>query len=116
MSPHRTFRDDAARLWNAWDVHPTWGERRAHERRLKSGAPPPARSSDRRLAHRRRTTGIRIALPPRLASGWIAFECGDERRRVAPIPAGWAEVSEDLLRALWATAEHLPPRRKRLVE
>jgi hypothetical protein len=115
VTPHRTFNDDAARLWNAWDVVPSWGERRLSERRAEPGAPAAA-VRERRLAERRRRKGIRIALPPRLANGWIAFECGDERRRVAPIPPGWEHLSETELRTLWGQAEQLPPRRKRLVE
>ena len=99
MTPHRTFLDDDARLWNAWDVIPAWGERRTAERR-----------------ERRRYRGLRIALPPRLAHGWVAFEHADERRRVAPIPEGWDQLPEGALRDLWLQAEHLPPRRKGLIE
>ena len=115
MTPHRTFRDETARLWNAWDVHPLWGERRSRERRHLAGSPPPALHERRRL-QRRMAAGLRISLPPRLAGGWIAFECGLERRRVAPIPTGWSELDDDGLRALWRDAEQLPPRRKRLIE
>jgi hypothetical protein len=115
VSPHRTFLDDLARLWNAWDVIPAWGERRVLDRRARSPEIG-ARVVDRRLRERRRTRGLRIALPPRLANGWIAFECGDERRRVAPIPEGWDALPEPGLRELWRAAEHLPPRRKGLVE
>lgn len=71
---------------------------------------------DRRRADRRRARGIRIALPTRLARGWIAFEWNDERRRVAPIPPRWDAMPEEELRGLWRDAERLPPRRKRLVE
>jgi hypothetical protein len=112
VTPHRTFNDDAARLWNAWDVVPTWGERRQRERRDEPGLPPAALLERRRM-ERRRHKGIRIALPPRMAHGWIAFECGEERRRLAPIPPGWEHLSEAELRALWGDAERLPPRRKR---
>ncbi len=115
VSPHRTFLDDLARLWNAWDVIPAWGERRTVERRLQN-EPAGTRVIDRRMRERRRLRGLRISLPPRLAQGWIAFECGDERRRVAPIPAGWAMLPDAGLRELWRGAEQLPPRRKRLVE
>lgn len=115
VSPHRTFLDDLARLWNAWDVIPAWGERRTEERRLRR-EPAGERLIERRTRERRRLRGLRIALPPRLAQGWIAFECGDERRRVAPIPAGWDHLPEPALRDLWRGAEELPPRRKRLVE
>lgn len=113
MSPHRTFLDDLARLWNAWDVIPEWGERRSNDRRAGSAG---ARTIERRTRERRRVRGLRIALPPRLAHGWIAFECGEERRRVAPIPMGWSDLPETGLRDLWRGAEQLPPRRKRLVE
>lgn len=115
MSPHRTFLDDSARLWNAWDVLPVWGERRRAERR-NSGSGVAARRPERRVHDRRHDRGLRIALPPRLASGWLAFECGAERRRVAPIPEGWTELDEHGLRELWRRADVLPPRRKGLVE
>jgi hypothetical protein len=114
VSPHRTFRDDIARLWNAWDVIPSWGERRAADRRTSTA--PASRAIDRRMRERRHPRGMRIALPPRLAHGWITFECGDERRRVAPIVSGWEALPESGLRDLWRGAEPLPPRRKRLVE
>ena len=113
MTPHRTFNDEHARLWNAWDVIPSWGERRYRERRAL--ADHVAAPVERRRAERRRTRGIRIALPPRLAQGWVAFESGDERRRLAPIPSGWSQRSEPELRVLLGQAERLPPRR-RLIE
>ncbi len=113
MCPHRTFHDDTARLWNAWDVVPMWGERRYHERREHLEQ---RRSAERRRQERRRYRGLRIALPPQLAQGWIAFESGDERRRLAPIPPGWHELTEEQLVELWRVAEPLPPRRKRLIE
>jgi hypothetical protein len=115
VSPHRTFLDDLARLWNAWDVIPAWGERRSIERRTH-GEAGGARIVERRTRERRHHHGLRIALPPRLAKGWIAFEHAEERRRVAPIPAGWEQLPELGLRELWRGAEHLPPRRKGLVE
>ncbi len=115
MSPHRTFLDDLSRLWNAWDVIPAWGERRLADRRAKTEGVR-TRAVDRRYIERRRTRGLRISLPPRLAHGWVAFEHGDERRRVAPIPPSWYELPESELRALWRGAEELPPRRKGLVE
>lgn len=115
MSPHRTFLDDLARLWNAWEVIPAWGDRRLNDRR-EQAEPVGGRMVDRRLRERRRARGLRIALPPKLVHGWVAFECADERRRVAPIPQGWSDLPEAGLRELWRDAEQLPPRRKRLVE
>ena len=29
------------------------------------------------------------ALPPDLLNGWLSFECGEQRRRYAPIPPDW---------------------------
>jgi hypothetical protein len=46
----------------------------------------------------------------------VAFECDEDRRRVAPIPPGWHELPEQELVHLWREAELLPPRRKGLVE
>jgi hypothetical protein len=114
VSPHRNFRDDDGQEWIAWDVIPSWGERRRGERRSTGAGGPPA-TGERRGLDRRSRRGIRIALTPRLADGWLAFESNDERRRVAPIPAEWHLMSEERLRALWRNAESLPPRR-RLVE
>lgn len=114
MSPHRTFRDDRDVAWNAWDVIPTWGERRAGERRHRAEGPP-VHSGERRYRDRRVARGIRIALSPRLAKGWLAFESDDARRRLAPIPDEWHLLPDDGLRALWRTAEQLP-KRKRLLE
>lgn len=115
MSPYRTFLDDLARLWSAWDVIPAWGDRRVAERRDRRESAG-SRLVDRRGRERRRVPGLRIALPPRLAGGWLAFEYRDERRRLAPIPSGWSELPEPGLRELWRGAERLPPRRKGLVE
>ena len=114
MSPYRNFRDDEDQEWTAWDVIPSWGERRRGERRASESRNPPP-TGDRRLEDRRRHRGIRIALTPRLAAGWLAFESSDERRRLAPIPNEWHLMAEDALRALWRAAELLPKRR-RLIE
>lgn len=114
VSPHRNFRDDDDKEWTAWDVIPSWAERRRGERRA-TGPGRPLATGERRLHDRRRHPGIRIALTPRLANGWLAFESTDERRRLAPIPAEWHLMSEERLRALWRDAERRP-RRRRLLE
>ncbi len=113
MSPHRVFRDDGDVVWNAWDVIPAWGERRVSERRNRTEGPP-AHAGERRHRERRTAHGIRIALTPRLAKGWLAFESESSRRRLAPIPHEWHELPDDDLRELWRGAEQLPPRRRLL--
>lgn len=115
MSPSRDFHDDSGRLWTAWDVIPSWGERRQGERRGRAHGVPSG-GIDRRRAERRRHRGIRIGLPAALSGGWLAFVSGVERRRVAPIPHAWDALPDEQLRALWRRAERLPDRRRRLVE
>lgn len=41
---------------------------------------------------------------PELADGWLTFEREAIRKRVTPIPEGWAELPEDELRLLCANA------------
>jgi hypothetical protein len=115
MSPHRRFTDDDGLLWQAWDVTPSWGERRTHQRRQRNEGPPP-HTGERRIADRRKHRGIRIGLTPALAGGWLAFESEGIRRRIAPIPEGWDALSDDELRALWRAAEKIEGRRRRLIE
>jgi hypothetical protein len=54
----------------------------------------------------------RGALPDPFQRGWLSFDSGTETRRLAPIPDGWKELSEDGLRRLCEKAE-VAPRRKR---
>ena len=42
---------------------------------------------------------------PGFEGGWLGFECEAERRRLAPVPDGWEEASDDELRALLARAQ-----------
>ena len=114
MSPHRSFRDDTDVVWNAWDVIPSWGERRVVERR-QAAEGPPSHAGERRIRERRVARGIRIALTPRLSRGWLAFESHSARRRLAPIPEEWHALPDEELLELWRVAEQLP-RRRRLVE
>ena len=43
--------------------------------------------------------------------GWLAFDAGTETRRLAPIPAGWQEMSDQALLALCEKAEVAKRRR-----
>ena len=101
---HRSFRDDAGREWDVWEVVPTAVERRIGQ----SAARPPE-------VERRRVRETRVVVPDRLQKGWLAFQCGWERRRLAPIPTDWDEMTafellELLHQADWRT------RGRRLVE
>ena len=51
-------------------------------------------------AHRRVLPGLR--------HGWLCFESGREKRRLAPYPAGWRAISDRELAALWECAVRVP--------
>ena len=78
---HRPFDDASGVRWDAFAVHP-------------SGA-----------------TAGRGALPDPYQKGWLSFTSPMETRRLAPIPEGWTELSDDGLRLLFEMAE-IAPRRK----
>jgi hypothetical protein len=83
--PHRTFLDGDGTEWTVWDVHPTVRER----------LPQVAES---------------------LRTGWLALRSSDvDRRRIAPIPDGWHEWTDEQLRVLLGHAEPRPAM-QRLVE
>ena len=49
--------------------------------------------------------GLRAdTLLPGLAEGWLSFECRNERRRIAPIPADWETMTADELSRLCSRA------------
>jgi hypothetical protein len=52
----------------------------------------------------------RVRLPEPFESGWLAFESVGEKRRLSPIPEGWASRSDDGLRQLWQAADVVPHR------
>lgn len=54
----------------------------------------------------------RSSVPESLREGWLTFESGNERRRLAPIPRSWEEATEERLHLFCAAAELLDPSRK----
>ena len=52
----------------------------------------------------------RIVVPADMQSGWLAFQCGEERRRLAPPPASWNEMSDTALLRLISQATPIRPR------
>ena len=76
----RIFDDIRGRRWRVFAVHPSSST-------LESGA-----------------------LPDSYREGWLSFEASDERRRVAPIPARWEELSIDELQILCHQAHRAPKR------
>lgn len=79
---HREFDDTRGVRWIAFAVHPS----------------PETRE--------------RAGLRARFQDGWLAFDCGMETRRLAPIPDAWHELPDDHLRAMCDKAEVAPRRAK----
>jgi hypothetical protein len=75
---HRTFSGSDGALWNAWSIAPdrpeSWNTKAAH------------------------------FLPTGMTEGWLCFECGDDKRRLSPVPDGWDALSDEELRAMCASA------------
>ena len=54
----------------------------------------------------------RSTVPEGLQGGWLTFESGNERRRLAPIPRSWEDASLEKLQMFCGAAELLDPSRK----
>jgi hypothetical protein len=102
---HRTFRDDMGREWDVWEVVPT-----AVERRIAAPRPRPA------AAERRRVQETRVVVPESLQKGWLAFQSGNERRRLSPIPPDWENLTAGELLDLLHQAAGRSSRARRLIE
>ena len=57
--------------------------------------------TERTVAAERRRDHL---LPAEYREGWLVFESANEKRRLAPVPAGWSELPGELLSALCAKA------------
>ena len=96
----RTFVDSSRREWLAFDVIPRADERRYTDRRNPDD--PEFGGENRRDTDRRLTVGGAGRMQG--AEGWLCFECGDDRRRLSPIPKGWARASDATLEAYCRSA------------
>jgi hypothetical protein len=61
------------------------------------------------------TQPIGDSLGPEFRHGWLVFAQGAARRRLVPIPEGWAEMPERELRRLCLAATPAAPRRRVIV-
>lgn len=48
-------------------------------------------------------------LPGAYQAGWLVFDSGTRKLRLAPIPAGWADLADHALRELLLAAEPTTP-------
>ena len=88
--PERVFRTASGVEWHVWSVIP--GGAPAEERRhgYDRRSPDPViafKGPDRRASAERRRRALAVA--PEMQLGWLVFESGAERRRLAPIPPAW---------------------------
>jgi hypothetical protein len=94
---HRQFTDTAGQTWDVWDVHPTTASRTLA--RLYPHQSPESVADT--PCH---------AVAPGLADGWLCFGHGDERRRLAPVPADWEALGlAELERLLGCAVRVLRP-------
>jgi hypothetical protein len=121
----RVFRDESGAEWVVWAVRPGRegreregrvrgdGERRTRPDRRVAPAPEPIverrRGGDRRGMAASRIERYVRTLAPAVAQGWLAFQSDTVRRRLSPIPDGWADRTEEELIALCRTARPVPP-------
>lgn len=95
---YRTFVDSAGRRWEVWLVTPAASERRRADRRAGASHGFEG-TSDRRITPERRRSPFRqsVAISSEYNNGWLCFESEGEKRRLVPVPKGWAEADLDRL-------------------
>lgn len=79
----REFTDKSARRWTVWAVHPTTVAKGRH-----------------------------VAVQAEFARGWLTCETPGEKRRIAPIPAGWESMSDAELETLCVQGMLVRPTRR----
>ena len=93
--PHRRMQDETGRWWDVWDTRPTIIDRRAGRER---------RRGNRVAGDRRQKSEPRVSVEPEFRKGWLAFQSGNDWRRVGPIPDAWDALSDRELLALLGRA------------
>jgi hypothetical protein len=100
---HRRLQDDGGRWWDVWDTRPTIIDRRAGRDRRTRG---------RNRDDRRTKSEARVTVDPEYRNGWLAFQSGEEWRRLAPVPDSWETLPDAELRVLLIKAADGPARMK----
>lgn len=100
--PQRQFIDSEGHAWTVWDVVPSRVAQELDAAWLARHEPERAEGS--------RTVRSRASLPDRFAGGWLCFERVGEKRRLAPVPAGWHRFTSLELQALRDRAPQVPVR------
>ncbi|HEX8244454.1 MAG TPA: hypothetical protein VF541_13190 [Longimicrobium sp.] len=100
---YRRFTDSSGTPWRVWEVVPHPVDRRRGIRRIQVIK---IHHSDRRTLTTRRLDmrRSRLYFPP-AETPWLAFESGDERRRLRPVPPAWWLEDDRGLERLCRSAE-----------
>jgi hypothetical protein len=108
--PIRSFQTGEGVTWQVWNVMP--GLHAVPERRVgydrRSPDPVIRYAGPERRANEDRRKPPPF-LSPQLATGWLAFECPTEKRRLTPIPQHWEQLPESELERLCGEARPVPP-------
>jgi hypothetical protein len=89
---YREFWDQSGVRWEVWEVQPALLERRLY---------PDDTPAD---IDRRTTTRKRAPVAHELRFGWLVFESGGSKRRLAPVPPGWERLDDEGLSGLLTQA------------
>ena len=105
---YRRFTDSHGTPWRVWEVVPHPIDRRRTLRRIRVMK---IHHPDRRVLPTRRVDmrRSRLYFPP-TETPWLAFESGDERRRLRPVPEAWWLEDDRGLERLCALAAPLRAR------
>lgn len=91
--PYREFHDPDGAVWNVWDVVPT-----LMDALLAAGRGEPRSMSPRTVEQS-------------LSKGWLCFQHGEQKRRLAPIPDDWERLPEQSLQLLLSVAVNVAAHR-----
>lgn len=111
----RTFADSDGTRWNVTSIQPQLTERRLSDRRVASNSVVDFRA-ERAVSDRRQVRTVRAPVRDGFEQGWLVFDNGREKRRLAPVPAGWEHMTAHELLALCARARKSHQRWTRLVD
>ena len=101
----RTFTDRAGVEWQVWETVPQGSyEERTFATNARLLSEVERRTTDDRPARARRP------LTQGLENGWLTFTAGDEKRRLSPIPPGWADATDEELARYCESARVIRPR------
>jgi hypothetical protein len=112
----RTFADSDGTYWSVTAIQPQLTERRLFDRRAVSSGVVDFRAERRMMPDRRHVREVRAPVREGFEQGWLVFDNGNEKRRLAPVPVGWERMTTNQLQGLCDRARRSHQRWTRLVE